>query len=100
MRNLLLLLSSLLLAISLVGQPATTDLDQARQVVLQAQAAGAGTLATSLMDDATARLRFATVNWDAKEPRLNAQARMRAREAMFEAGAAEAKARWLSTNAV
>src|SRR5258708_3384272 len=99
MRNILSLRSSLLLALSIGAQPATNDLDQARMVVLQAQAAGAGTLATSLFDDATGRLRFATVNWDSTDARMNAQARMRAREAMFEAGAAQAKARSLSTNA-
>lgn len=97
MRDLLLFCSSLLLALPLAAQPAN-DLDQARQVVLQAQAAGAATLATSLFEDAAARLRYATDNWDAKDARLHEQARMRAREAMFEAGAAQAKARWLSTN--
>src|SRR5258708_26722176 len=98
MINFLLFCSSLLLALPLAAQPAN-DLDQARQVVLQAQAAGAATLAISLFEDAAARLRFATDNWDAKDVRLREQAHMRAREAMFEAGAAQAKARWLSTNA-
>src|SRR5258708_26611391 len=97
MRNFLLFCSSLLLSLPLAAQPAN-DLDQARQVVLQAQAAGAATLAISLFEDAAARLRFATDNWDAKDVRLREQAHMRAREAMFEAGAAQAKARWLSTN--
>src|SRR5258708_5605110 len=97
MRNFLLFCSSLLLSLPLAAQPAN-DLDQARQVVLQAQAAGAATLAISLFEDAAARLRFATDNWDAKDVRLREQAHMRAREAMFEAGAAQAKARGLSTN--
>src|SRR5258708_10528995 len=97
MRNFLLFCSSLLLALPLAAQPAN-DLDQARQVVLQAQAAGAATLATSLFEDAAARLRFATDNWDAKDGRLREPAHMRAREAMLEAGAAQAKARRLSTN--
>jgi outer membrane protein OmpA-like peptidoglycan-associated protein len=98
MRNILPFCSSLFLALSIVAQPATNDLDQARMVVLQAQAAGAATLATSLFEDATSRLRLATDNWEAKDVRLRERARMRAREAMFEAGAALAKARWLSTN--
>lgn len=97
MRTILLFCASLLLVLPLAAQPAT-DLDYARQAVLQAQAAGAPSLATSLFEDAAARLRFATDNWEAKDAHLNARARMRAREAMFEAGAAQAKARWLSTN--
>jgi outer membrane protein OmpA-like peptidoglycan-associated protein len=74
------------------------DLDQARQVLEQAQAAGAQTLATSLYDDATDRIRFATENWNASKSNVHEQARMRAREANFTARAALAKARWLSTN--
>jgi outer membrane protein OmpA-like peptidoglycan-associated protein len=100
MRKIIFLALALLEVLPLAAQtPATSELDQARQVLDQAQAAGAATLAQSLYDDAAARLRFAQDNWNAKDDRLREQSRMRAREAVFAGNAALAKARWLSTNA-
>jgi outer membrane protein OmpA-like peptidoglycan-associated protein len=90
----------LLVSLPLAAQaPAANELEQARQILEQARQAGADALAVSLYDDAANRIRFAQDNWLAADARLHEQSRMRAREATFEASAAQSKARWLSTNA-
>lgn len=71
---------------------------QAQQMLANAEAAGARTLATSLYDDAAYRLHFAGDNWNVSKAQSREQARMRAREALFAARAALSKSRWLSTN--
>src|SRR5258708_27595067 len=99
MRTAIVVSLLLLVSLPLAAQaPAANELDQARQILEQARQAGADALATSLYDDAANRIRFAQDNWLAADARLHEQSRMRAREATFEAGAAQAKARWLSTN--
>ncbi len=75
------------------------DLVQAQQVLVLADSAGAQTYAKSLYDDAAYRIRFAQENLDSTKQVTQAQAHMRAREALFAGRAALAKARWLSTNA-
>jgi outer membrane protein OmpA-like peptidoglycan-associated protein len=100
MRTAIVVSLLLLVSVPLAAQgPAANELEQARQMLDQARQAGADALATSLYDDAANRIRFAQDNWLATDGRLHEQSRMRAREATFEAGAAQSKARWLSTNA-
>ena len=93
----LALFTFLLAALPLMGQPAS-ELQQARQAVAAAQAAGGAMMAPSLYDDAVYRLRAAEENWNAGKGEMRERARMRAREALFAADAALAKAQWLSTN--
>ena len=76
-----------------------SDLAQAQQVLALADSAGAQQYAKSLYDDAAYRIRFAQENMNASKVSARAQAEMRAREALFAARAALAKARWISTNA-
>src|SRR5258706_5001146 len=100
MRTVIVVTLLLLVSLPLAAQtPAPIELDRPRQMLEQARQAGADALATSLYDDAANRIRFAQDNWLAADARLHEQSRMRAREATFEAGAAQSKARWLSTNA-
>src|SRR5438105_5107331 len=89
-----------LVAFPLAAQQSLSDLTQAQQVLILADSAGAQTYAKSLYDDAAYRIRFAQENMNSPKPTVQEQARMRAREAIFAAQAALAKARWLSTNAV
>jgi outer membrane protein OmpA-like peptidoglycan-associated protein len=93
-------LAVVLVALPLVGQQNLPDLVQAQQVLVLADGAGAQIYAKSLYDDATYRIRFAQENINSPRVGTQEQARMRAREALFAARAALAKARWLSTNAV
>ncbi len=92
-------------AIALLALPLTAqqqnlpDLVQAQQVLVLADSAGAQIYAKSLYDDAAYRIRFAQENINSPKATMQEQARMRAREALFAARAALAKARWLSTNA-
>lgn len=72
---------------------------QAQGAVAEAEQAGARTYATSLLDDATWRIRFAQENWNHAKPVTREQARLRALEAMWAARAAQAKSNWLATNA-
>lgn len=76
-----------------------SDLAQAQQVLSLADSAGAQQYAKSLYDDAAYRIRFAQENENSPKASLKEQARMRAREALFAARAALAKARWSGTNA-
>jgi len=88
-----------LVAIPLAAQQQNLpDLTQAQQVLILADSAGAQIYAKSLYDDATYRIRFAQENMNSPKASMQEQARMRAREALFAARAALAKARWLSTN--
>src|SRR5437899_13104045 len=88
-----------LLALPLAAQE-TSEIAQAQQVLALADSAGAQVYAKSLYDDAAYRIRFAQENINSPKSTVQEQARMRAREAIFAAQAALAKARWLSTNAV
>ena len=87
-----------LLAQPLAAQEAS-EIAQAQQVLALADSAGAQLYAKSLYDDAAYRIRFAQENITSPKAGVREQARMRAREAVFAARAALAKARWLSTNA-
>src|SRR5438105_5435452 len=89
-----------LVAFPLAAQQSLSDLTQAQQVLILADSAGAQIYAKSLFDDAAYRIRFAQENMSSPNASAQEQARMRAREALFAAQAALAKARWLSTNAV
>src|SRR5256885_9833604 len=88
-----------LAALPLAAQQNLPDLTQARQVLILADSAGAQIYAKSLYDDASYRIRFAQENINSPRAAVQEQARMRAREALYAARAALAKARWLSTNA-
>src|SRR4029077_4061340 len=88
-----------LVALPLGAQQNLPDLVQAQQVLVLADSAGAQTYAKSLYDDAAYRIRFAQENINSPNAGTREQAQMRAREALFAARAALAKARWLSTNA-
>src|SRR2546428_1005440 len=88
-----------LAALPLAAQQNLPDLTQAQQVLILADSAGAQIYAKSLYDDAAYRIRFAQENINSPKASTQEQARMRAREALFAARAALAKARWLSTNA-
>ncbi len=88
-----------LVAIPLAAQQQNLpDLTQAQQVLILADSAGAQIYAKSLYDDAAYRIRFAQENMSSPKASTQEQSRMRAREALFAARAALAKARWLSTN--
>jgi outer membrane protein OmpA-like peptidoglycan-associated protein/uncharacterized protein (DUF2384 family) len=89
---------AMLVAASLTAQP-STDLSRAQQAIAAADAAGATVFAKSLYDDAVYRARFAQENWNSSKESVRGQAQMRAIEATAAAQAANAKARWLSTNA-
>lgn len=89
-----------LAAFPVIAQTQTDpDLVQAQQVLVLADSAGAQMYAKTLYDDAAYRIRFAQENLNSPKEAVQAQARMRAREALFAGRAALAKARWLSTNA-
>ena len=88
-----------LVALPIAAQQNIPDLVQAQQVLVLAASAGAQTYAKTLYDDAAYRIRFAQENMGSPKSAVQDQARMRAREALFAARAALAKARWLSTNA-
>ncbi len=88
-----------LVALPLAAQQNLADLTQAQQVLILADSAGAQTYAKSLYDDAAYRIRFAQENMNSPKASVQEAARMRAREALYAARAALAKARWLSTNA-
>ncbi len=89
-----------LVAVPLAAQQRNIpDLTQAQQVLVLADGAGAQIYGKSLYDDAAYRIRFAQENMSSPKGSTQEQARMRAREALFAARAALAKARWLSTNA-
>ena len=75
------------------------DLSQAQQVLELANSAGAQQYAKSLYDDAAYRIRFAQENMNSPKANMQEQARMRARESLYAARAALAKARWAGTNA-
>src|SRR5216683_5841290 len=90
-----------LVAIPLAAQqPNVAIISQAQQTLALADAAGAQIYAKSLYDDAAYRIRFAQENINSPKASMQAQAEMRAREAIFAAEAARAKARWLATNAI
>lgn len=91
--------AAFLVAPPLAAQPNLPDLTQAQQVLVLADSAGAQIYAKSLYDDASYRIRFAQENISSPRAAVQEQARMRAREALYAARAALAKARWLSTNA-
>jgi len=88
-----------LLALPAFAQTSSSDLAQAQQVLALADSAGAQQFAKSLYDDAAYRIRFAQENANSPKVAVQEQARMRAREALFAARAALAKARWAGTNA-
>jgi outer membrane protein OmpA-like peptidoglycan-associated protein len=77
----------------------TNDLSQAQQMLALADSAGAQQYAKSLYDDAAYRIRFAQENANSPKANIREQANMRAREALYAARAALAKARWAGTNA-
>jgi len=87
-----------LVALPLAAQQNIAIISQAQQALALADSAGAQIYAKSLYDDAAYRIRFAQDNINSSKPSMQAQAEMRAREAIFAAEAARAKARWLSTN--
>jgi outer membrane protein OmpA-like peptidoglycan-associated protein len=88
-----------LVALPLAAQQNIAIVAQAQQALALADSAGAQIYAKSLFDDAAYRVRFAQENINSPDSRMQSQAQMRAREAIFAAEAARAKARWLSTNA-
>src|SRR5439155_6280206 len=88
-----------LFALPLAAQQNIAIVAQAQQSLALADSAGAQIYAKSLFDDAAYRVRFAQENINSPDTRAQSQAQMRAREAIFAADAARAKARWLSTNA-
>ena len=88
-----------LVALPLAAQQNIAIISQAQQALTLADAAGAQIYAKSLYDDAAYRIRFAQDNINSTRASMQAQAEMRAREAIFAAEAARAKARWLATNA-
>lgn len=98
-RTLRWLVGITLVALPIAAQQNIPDLTQAQQVLVLAASAGAQTYAKSLYDDAAYRVRYAQENMNSPNAGVQEQARMRAREALFAARAALAKARWLSTNA-
>jgi outer membrane protein OmpA-like peptidoglycan-associated protein len=87
-----------LVALPLAAQQNIAIIAQAQQTLSLADSAGAQIYAKSLFDDAAYRVRFAQENINSPDARMQSQAQMRAREAIFAAEAARAKARWLSTN--
>src|SRR6266536_1876826 len=87
-----------LFALPLAAQQNIAIVAQAQQALALADSAGAQVYAKSLFDDAAYRVRFAQENINSPDARMQSQAQMRAREAIFAAEAARAKARWLSTN--
>jgi outer membrane protein OmpA-like peptidoglycan-associated protein len=93
------LLGVTLAAMPLAAQQNVAIIGQAQQALAVADSAGAQIYAKSLYDDAAYRIRFAQENMSSTDARMQAQAVMRAREALFAAEAARAKARWLGTNA-
>ncbi|PYQ50253.1 MAG: hypothetical protein DMF59_11290 [Acidobacteria bacterium] len=88
-----------MVALPLAAQQNIAIISQAQQALTLADAAGAQIYAKSLYDDAAYRIRFAQDNINSTRASMQAQAEMRAREAIFAAEAARAKARWLATNA-
>jgi outer membrane protein OmpA-like peptidoglycan-associated protein len=88
-----------LVALPLAAQQNIAIVAQAQQALALAESAGAQIFAKSLFDDAAYRVRFAQENINSPDARMQTQAQMRAREAIFAAEAARAKARWLATNA-
>jgi outer membrane protein OmpA-like peptidoglycan-associated protein len=95
-------ISRVALVLFLVALPAlaqTSDLSQAQQMLALADSAGAQQYAKSLYDDAAYRIRFAQENLNSPKANVKEQANMRAREALYGARAALAKARWAGTNA-
>lgn len=88
-----------LITIPALAQTSNSDLVQAQQVLALADSAGAQQFAKSIYDDAAYRIRFAQENMASPKAQIKEQARMRAREALFAARAALAKARWAGTNA-
>jgi outer membrane protein OmpA-like peptidoglycan-associated protein len=88
-----------LVTLPLAAQQNIAIVAQAQQALALADSAGAQIYAKSLFDDAAYRVRFAQENINSPDSRMQSQAQMRAREAIFAAEAARAKARWLSTNA-
>jgi outer membrane protein OmpA-like peptidoglycan-associated protein len=88
-----------LFALPLAAQQNIAIVAQAQQALALADSAGGQIYAKSLFDDAAYRVRFAQENINSPDSRTQSQAQMRAREAIFAAEAARAKARWLSTNA-
>lgn len=72
---------------------------QAQQVLAAAENAGAAVYARSLYEDAQLRVKAAQENWNSDKRGTREKARLRAREALWAARAALAKAQWLSTNA-
>src|ERR1700738_5096051 len=87
-----------LVALPLAAQQNIAIIAQAQQTLSLADSAGGQIYAKSLFDDAAYRVRFAQENINSPDARTQSQAQMRAREAIFAAEAARAKARWLSTN--
>ena len=91
-----------ILVLTLLALPAFAQTDpnltQAQQVLAIADSAGAQQYAKSLYDDAVYRIRFAQENMSSNKAATREQAHMRAREALFAARAALAKARWAGTN--
>src|SRR6266849_196509 len=83
-----------LVTLPLAAQQNIAIVAQAQQALAMADSAGAQVFAKSLYDDAAYRVRFAQENINSPDARMQ----MRAREAIFAAEAARAKARWLATN--
>jgi outer membrane protein OmpA-like peptidoglycan-associated protein len=78
---------------------ANEALNTAQMALQSAEAAGAATLAPVLYEEARWRVASAQENWNAAKQNTRDQARMRAKEALWAARAASAKAQWLGTNA-
>lgn len=108
MRNLAVTLLTGILAVPAFAQTSTREaiaqgqlntLLQAQQVVSAAERAGAGTYATTLLEDARFRLRSAQDNWNADKRQDRELARLYAEQAIWGGRAALAKSQWLATNA-
>lgn len=83
-----------------MAQTATNEaLNTAQMAVQSAEAAGAATLAPVLYEEARWRAAAAQENWNAVKSSKKNEARLRAKEALWAARAASAKAQWLGTNA-
>lgn len=108
MRNLAVTLLTGILAVPAFAQTSTREaiaqgqlntLLQAQQVVSAAERAGAGTYATTLLEDARFRLRSAQDKWNSDKRQDRELARLYAEQAIWGGRAALAKTQWLATNA-
>lgn len=81
-----------------IAKEELTTLNDAQAALKVAEQNGAPQFATSLYNEALARLQFAQQNWSAAKSSTRDQSRLWALEALWASRAALAKARWIGTN--